>query len=146
MIGRQRRVGGALGQLHRLLAVAGDIVAGPVVAADAAHIADVVAEQREDEVQPVARADAALAQVPAAQHLLAEQGDADGVAEVVIGRVAVGDQLERHTADIVDDAGIVGLEVGVGADVALMQLAHERIDHDGGRIEHDPFLPSRKPS
>ena len=94
-------------------------------------------------MQPVVRTDPALAQVLAADHLLADQGDADGVVEVVVGRVAVGDQLQRHAADIGQDSGIVGLEVGVGGDVALAQLLDEGIDDHGGGIEHGPlpFLP-----
>jgi hypothetical protein len=65
----------------------------------------------------------------ALDHLLAHQRDADRVAQVVIRRIAVGNQLERHMADIRDDARVVRLEVGVGADIGLLELLHERVDH-----------------
>ena len=77
----------------------------------------------------------------APEHLLANQRHADRVAEIVIGCIAVGDKLERHVTDIVDNAGVVGLESGIGADIALAELIDESIDHDGGRIEHDPPRP-----
>src|SRR5262245_971745 len=138
VIRRQRSICCALFQLHCLLALAGNVATLLVVPTDATHVPNVVTQQRDDEVQPVARTDATFAQMLAPEHLLADQRHADRVAEIMIGRIAVGDELERHVTDIVDNAGIVGLQSGIGADIALAELIDERIDHDGGRIEHDP--------
>ena len=100
-------------------------------------------------MQPIARTDPALAEVLAPEHLLANQRHAHRVAEIMIWRIAVGDELERHVADIVDDTGVVGLEICIGADVALAELIDESINHHGGRIEHGPLvllaLPARRP-
>ena len=91
-------------------------------------------------MKPVARTHSTLAQVLALQHFLAEQRHADRVAKVVIGCIAVGDKLERHVPHIIDDTGVVGLEIGIGADVALVELIDECIRHHGGRIEHGPLV------
>src|ERR1041385_6677260 len=87
-------------------------------------------------MQPVARTYPAFAQVFAPKHFLADQRHTDCVAEIVIRRIAIGDELERHVADIIDDAGIVRLEIGIGADVAPAELLDEGLDNHGGRIEH----------
>ena len=93
-------------------------------------------EQGNDEVEPIARAHPALPQMLAPDHLLAHQRDADRVAQVVIRCIAVGNQLERHVANIRDYARVVRLEGGVGGGIGLLQLLHERVDHDCGGIEH----------
>ena len=80
-------------------------------------------------MEPIARAHPALSQMLALDHLLAHCRDADCVAQVVVRCIAVGNQLERHMADIRDYARVVRLEVRVGPDIGLLQLLYERVDH-----------------
>src|SRR5262249_40190755 len=107
-----------------------------VGAADAADKADVMTQERDDVQQPVLGTDAALAHVLAAKDLLPDQGDEDGVLDVVVEGIAVGDVLQRHAAGPVDDVLVIGLESAVHAPITGSQLLPESVDQDLGRVEH----------
>ena len=129
-------VGGARRQLDHRGAGAGGVLALLVLAADPLHVADVVAEQGQAEVEPVLRRHPALADVLAAQDLLPHQRHQDGVVDVVVEGIAVGDVLEGHAPRPADDLRVVGLVPAVGAAVALLQVLHEGLDLKLGDIEH----------
>src|SRR5262249_51060225 len=100
---------------------------------------DVVAQQRDNEVEPVARRDTAFDDVLAAEDLLTDIGDEDRVLDVVIGRVTAGDVFQGDSRAEADDVRILGLEEAVGPDVALLQAFDEGIDHQLGAVEHGPL-------
>ena len=128
VVGVEAGVGAALGQGDHLAVAPGGVLAevAAVGPADAADEADVVAQERDDVHQPVVRADAALAHVLAAEDLLADQGDQDGVLDVVVQGIAVGDVLQGHAPDPADDVLVVGLQPAVHAPVALAEFLPDR--------------------
>ncbi len=136
VIGRERCVGRAVFHRDRAAVEIDRVAPVAVAAADAPDIADVVAQQRHHEMQPVMRRDPALADVLAAQDLLADQRHHDRVVDVVIGRLAVGDVLERNAADEGEDAGIARLEQAVDALIRRLQPLDEGFDHELCRVEH----------
>ena len=95
-------------------------------------------------MQPVARSDAAFADVLATQNLLADKRHHHGVLGVVIGGIAVSDVLHRHTAHEREDARVIRLKHAVDMQVARLQFAHERFDDDLGRIEHGASCSPRR--
>src|SRR4029077_3279028 len=56
---------------------------------------------------------------------------------VVIGRIAVGDVLERKPPDEADDVRIGGLEDPIDLAVHVSKLLDKRLDHNLRGIEHD---------
>ncbi len=77
----------------------------------------------------------------AVQDLLPDERDERRVVQVVIGHVAVGDDLERSPSgrdDQLEVAGIVAVHLGI----ATCQLFHEGVDHNFGGTEY-PLLPCR---
>ena len=73
MIGGQRRIGGSCGYRHEITFFVANIVSFLVVPAYASHVTDVVTQQRNQKVEPVAGANAAFLGVFSAQDLLAYQ-------------------------------------------------------------------------
>src|SRR5215510_14064171 len=109
MIGRQCSVRRSLRHAHRIASQISDIATVPVTTANAANIPDVVAQKRDDEMQPIVWRDAANADVPAAQNLLPDQRDHNGVIYIMVGRIAAGNVLEREPGHKTNDAGIARL-------------------------------------
>ena len=60
-------------------------------------------------MQPIVWRDAANADVPAAQNLLPDQRDHNGVIYIMVGRIAAGNVLEREPGHKTNDAGIARL-------------------------------------
>src|SRR5260370_41832869 len=87
-------------------------------------------------MQPLARGDAANADVPTAQNLLPDQRHHDGMINVVVSRVAVCDILKRKSRDEADDTGIARLEHSIGPVVHNLKLADKGFDDDLRGVEH----------
>src|SRR5271167_31163 len=98
-----------------------------IATTDAAHIANVVTEQRNYEVQPVVRRDTSLADMLATQDLLAKQRHHDRVLDVVVS-------YEFY------DSGITRLQQAVDALIHPLQLVDKCVDDELRWIEH-PTLP-----
>src|SRR5262249_47798245 len=101
-----------------------------------AHITDVMTQERDDEMQPIARRHAANTDVPAAQDLLPDQRDHDGVIDIVISRIAGRDIFKSKLRDKADDARIARLEHPIGSFVHRPKFANKRFDDDQRWIEH----------
>ena len=127
MVGAQRRVAGARDQADTAATLVAHILALAVVTQQTADEADIVEQHREDHVQPVVGGDAALAEVLAPEDRLAGLGDHHRVADVVIGRVAVGDVLQRDPAREGDHSGIVRLELTVDRPVVVFEPIEKRV-------------------
>ena len=87
-------------------------------------------------MQPLARANAANANVPTAENLLPNQRHHDRMINVVVGCVGGRDILKRESSDKADDAGIAGLERSVGPLVHCPKLIDKGFDDDLRGIEH----------
>src|SRR5262249_33085413 len=94
-------------------------------------------------IQPLARGDAADANVPTAQDLLPDQRHHDRVIDVVVGRVAICDVLQREAPDEADDPGIARLEDSIGPLVHDPTFADKGFDDDFRGIEHGDLTWSR---
>ena len=99
MMGRQAWVGGALRRRKRVADLIDHIGAVTVPDADAAHIADIMAQQRYHEMEPIARCNSALADMFAEQNLPPDKGHYQRMFHIVIKRVRIGDAPQRHALD-----------------------------------------------
>src|SRR5215475_1110868 len=88
-------------------------------------------------MEPVAWGHAALAGVPSEQNLLANQCHHDGVVHVMVGGIAVGNILQRETADETDDVPIVRLERPIDQAVLFFKLLDKGLDDNLCGIKHD---------
>lgn len=128
MIGRKGRTGKVVRNLlHRTLFVDHHDVA-VITGADTAQVADVVAQQRDHEVQPVVGGHAALVQVLALQHRLPDLRDRDRVLDIVIERVGIAQVLQREVPDPAQDFPVVDLARPVHQVIFADELLHERIN------------------
>ena len=130
VVGREERVRGAARRGHGVARLVDHEAALGIAGTDAAQIADVVAQRRHREVQPVGVRDL-LGQHPAAQHRLADQGDHDRVLGVVVERVAVGDPLDHELGARAQDGGIFGAAIAEHVPVVAgpaPRPAHSRRD------------------
>jgi hypothetical protein len=96
MIGRERGVGGAARQLHRVPAAVDDELGRSVAAQHAAHEADVVQKAGDDQVTVILRFER-LRQGAAEQDVAADRGHQHGMLEVVVEGVAPSDALDRDS-------------------------------------------------
>ena len=145
MIGRQRRIGRAALQRHRRAAVIDHEAVGLVARARAAHVADVVHDQGQREMQPVGRLQRLPQQAPA-QDGLAHEGRQRGVIGVVVERIAVGDPLDHQLAGALEDAPVFRLPAAKSPVIGLREMASQRFRYQGGRIEHPRLHRTREPS
>jgi len=114
--------------------------------AGAAHIADVVHQQRAGVVQPVLRLQR-FGQQPAADDLLAHQGHHHGVLDVVVQRGGVADALQHQARRAAHIGGVFRPPVGEVLEIDLRQVVTQARGHHGCRVEHGaaPPLPSLRP-
>ena len=136
MIGGQARVRGACGYLHELAVFATNIMSVTVTPTYSPYIADVVAQERNHEMEPIAWGNPALAGVLPEQDLLTDQRHHDGVVHVVVGRVTIGNILQREATDETNDVRIGWLKDAVDLAVLVFKLPDKRLDDDFSRIEH----------
>src|SRR5262249_32852239 len=88
-------------------------------------------------MEPIAWPNATLARVFPEQDLLADQRHHDGVVHVVVGRITIGDILQREAPDETNDVRIRRLEDPVDLAVLAFKLLDERLDDNLRGIEHD---------
>jgi len=93
-------------------------------------------------MQPVLRRDAADAEVSAAQNLLADRCDHNGVIYIVVGRITAGNVFEREPCHKTDDAGIARLQQPIGSLIGELEFANKCFDDDLRRVEHFGHLRS----
>src|SRR5262245_383154 len=130
VIRRHCCVSGALGEAHRITGKIDHILAVVIATADSANVTDVMAQKRDDEMQPVARGNAPNADVPAAQNFLPDEGHHDGMIHVMVGGVAVCNILKRELSDEADDARIAWLEHPIGPFVHDLKFVDECLNDD----------------
>ena len=111
-----------------------------VAGTEVAHIADIVGQQRQHEMQPVRRLDAPAEQA-AAQDGLADQRHQCGVVGVVIEGVAVGDALDHQLPGAVEDAAEFRLLAAIDALVGLGEMTAERVCQQCRLVEHARLPP-----
>src|SRR6476660_10563564 len=85
-------------------------------------------------MQPVLRRDAADAEVSAAQNLLADRCDHNGVIYIVVGRITAGNVFEREPCHKTDDAGIARLQQPIGSLIGELEFANKCFDDDLRRL------------
>jgi len=100
------------------------------------YIADIVAKKGNHEMEPIAWGNPALTGVLPEQDLLTDQRHHDGVVHVVVGRVTIGDILQREATNETNDVWIGRLEDSVDLAVLGFKLPDKRLDDDFSRIEH----------
>src|SRR5215831_11977972 len=88
-------------------------------------------------MEPIAWPNAALARMFPEQNLLADQRHHDGVVHVVVGRIAIGNILQREAPNETYDVRIGGLEDSVDLAVLAFKLLNECLDDNLSWIEHD---------
>ena len=126
MIGHQEGVGGAAPRGHCIAVGIDHEMLGRVAGADAAHIADVVVERRQDGMPPIAGRDGPL-ETAAAQDVLQAKGDQGGVLAVMVERVAAGDALDDEPGGLFETGGEVRLPVAKDSAVGLGQVSAQCI-------------------
>ena len=137
-------VRGALGEVHHA-PVPPVAAKSPIGTADSLDVADVVAEEGDDHLEPVPRRDSALPRVLAAKDLLAHESHEHRVLHVVVERVAPRDELQDRLSGPPDDPRVLGLLATVAAAVALFQGVDERVHLYFCQVEHGDLLgPSRR--
>src|SRR5215831_13489362 len=88
-------------------------------------------------MEPIAWPNAALARMFPEQNLLADQRHHDGVVHVVVGRIAIGNILQREAPNETYDVRIGRLENSVDLTVLAFKLLNERLDDNLSWVEHD---------
>src|SRR6187200_1124146 len=88
-------------------------------------------------MEPIAWGNAAFPGVFPAQNLLADQCHHDGVVHVVVGRITVGDILQREARNEADDVRIGGLEDPIDLAVHILKVLDKRLDDNFCGIEHE---------
>ena len=96
MIGRERGVGGAARQLHRLAAAIDDELGTGVAAQNPANESDVVQKTGDDEVTVVLGLEPLRQRAPE-QDVAADRRHQDGMLEVVVEGVAPAEVLDRDS-------------------------------------------------
>ena len=136
MIGGQACVRGACGYRHELAVLATNIMSVTVTPTYSPYIADVMAQEGNHEIEPIAWGNPSLADVLPKQDLLTDQRGHDGVVHVVVGRVTIGNILQREAANETNDVRIGRLEDSVDLAVLAFELPDKCVDNDFSRIEH----------
>src|SRR5712675_604700 len=88
-------------------------------------------------MEPIAWGNAAVPDVFPAQNLLADQCHHDGVVHVVVGRITIGDILQREARNEANDVRIGGLEDPIDLAVHMLKMLDKRLDDNFCWIEHD---------
>ncbi len=87
---------------------------------------------------PVVGRDVRIARDPAAQDVLADQGDEHRIDEIVVERVGARDAGERHRSHLDQRVAMFGRTPAKGLAVVLAQPRDERVDDDVRGAEHVP--------
>src|SRR6516164_10561028 len=88
-------------------------------------------------MEPIAWPNAAFARMFPEQNLLADQRHHDGVVHVVVGRITIGNILQREATNKTNDVRISGLKDSVDLAVLASKLLNERLDDNLCWVEHD---------
>src|SRR6516162_3649146 len=88
-------------------------------------------------MEPIAWPNAALARMFPEQNLLADQRHHDGVVHVVVGRITIGNILQREATNKTNDVRIGGLKDSVDLAVLASKLIDKRLDDNLCWVEHD---------
>src|SRR6266700_1436484 len=88
-------------------------------------------------MEPIVWSNAAVPDVFPAPNLLADQCHHDGVVHVVVGRITIGDILQREARNEANDVRIGGLEDPIDLAVYLLKMLDKCLDDNFCWIEHD---------
>jgi hypothetical protein len=135
VVGRERGVGGAAGQLdHVALFVGHEAVLG-VGLADAAQVADIVRQGCQDDMQPHVGWDVG-AQAPPAQDVLRHQCHQGGVLGGVIERIAERQPFDHQPRRFAQELGLLRHRAPVAAHERRDQAVRQGVSEEGGSLEH----------
>src|SRR5260370_29115625 len=88
-------------------------------------------------MEAIAWGNGAVPDVFPAQNLLADQCHHDGVVHVVVGRITIGDILQREARNEANDVRIGGLEDPIDLAVHMLKMLDKCLDDNFCWIEHD---------
>ena len=142
MVGRERGVGGAARQLdHVALFVGHEAVLG-VGLADAAQVADIVRQGRQDDMQPHVGRHVG-AQAPPAQDVLRHQCHQGGVLGGVIERVAERQPFDHQPRRFAQELGLLRHRAPVAAHERPDEAVRQGVGQEGRGLKHDRALLGR---
>ena len=120
MVGRQGCITRPRGHCDGLLVNTCNIDTVAVVAAYAAHIADIVTQQRQQKMHPIAWGDPAFTNMFASEDFLANESDHEGMLDIVIESITIGDVFEGHASGPGNDPWLGGFEYPVHTAILLL--------------------------
>ena len=149
MIGGEESIRRAGGRFHRVAGLVDYELGIGVALADAPDIPDVMAQQGNCEIQPVGRRDTAFLVMLAFQDVLADDRYQNGVLDIMIQGIGVGDALKRHSGAPRDNARIARFQIAEVLQIIRFEPLDKCPDNYFSNTKHitsrdRSYLPARR--